>query len=263
MIFRLALVEFKRLVKSSKYIISFSLLALLGIGLIIFTTGGLYGAPDVSGQWTAWSALLKVALPIFLLMPLFIGFVTGASLAEDRHSGYQHFLQVRVSSRLGFVFSRAVGILGASFFGGIASFLLLTIFAFVTLPSYPIDHNVANIDTLIFKQSPYLYLGLIAIMTGLGVSAMSGIACLASVWIKNPYIVGSIPIGILLFSIVLESIFKSKYLEIFPLLTLQNRRFTFSMIAIAWLVYIVLFYGLTIIFFDNKTVLNFRKRSLH
>lgn len=254
MTLRLAFMELNRLATRPRYIVMFLSLALLGVGLIVFSTGGLYQAPDANGKWTAWSGLLQIALPINVLMPLFIGFITGASLAEDRATGYQQFMQLRTNSRTQFIIGKSAGMISASFIGAVGSFALLSAVTFMFLPGYPIDPNIASFNKELFGQSPYLYLGLIAIMIGLSASAMSGVACIASILIKNPYIVGSVPIGFLLSSTVLESIAKFKYFEIFTMLSIGSPEFTFSNLAFAWLLYILLFYGLTIFLFENKRV---------
>lgn len=252
MILRLALIELKRLATRPRYLAMFLLLAIFGIGLMIFSTSDLYQAPDAGGVWSAWSALLKVGLPIYLLIPLFIGFTAGASLAEDRSTGYQQFLQMRLSSRKRFIVGKTIGMLAAAFFGAVACLILMSIFAFSFFPISPIDSNIATFDKNIFMQSPYLYLGLVAITVGLGAGAISGVASLASIIINNPYSAGAAPIGFLLCSIALESITKSAYLEIFPMLALSRQGFTFSYLILAWSLYNLFFYGLTVIFFENK-----------
>lgn len=252
MILRLALIELKRLATRPRYLVMFLLLAIFGIGLMIFSTSDLYQAPDAGGAWSAWSALLKVGLPIYLLIPLFIGFTAGASLAEDKSTGYQQFLQMRLNSRKRFIVGKIIGMLAAAFFGAVACLILMSIFAFSFFPISPIDSNIATFDKNIFMQSPYLYLGLVAITVGLGASAISGVASLASIMINNPYSAGAAPIGFLLCSIALESITKSAYFEIFPMLALSRQGFTFSYLILAWSLYNLFFYGLTVIFFENK-----------
>lgn len=255
MVFRLALIEFKRLVTRRRYSIIFSLLALFGIGLILFSTGGLHGAPDEGGEWTAWSVLLQVALPIFILTPIFIGHITGSSLAEDSSSGYQKFLEIRVNSHVKFISGKILGIISASFFGGLLAYLLIVLFAFFMYPRTPIDLNIARFDTGLFGSSPYLYLVFIGIMLGLGTAASSGIACFASVWIRNPYIAGSMPVGFMLFSIVFDSLAGTYFIDLQSLLSLSSSNLSFVKVLMVWIGYITIFYGLTILLFDRRNII--------
>ena len=168
MIFRQIIIELKRLMTRPIYLIAFTVLVLFGMGLTYFTIGdgvptdgpGRLAAPDASGYWTAWSALLTVALPVFLLIPVFIGFVAGASLAEDRLSGYWQFALIRANSRIKWVCGKIAGIFAASFAGSSLSFLLLALFSFLLYPSAPLDADIVRFNQEFFSNSPYLYLGL-------------------------------------------------------------------------------------------------------
>jgi len=266
MIFRQIIVELKRLMTRPIYLIAFVVLILFGMGLIYFTVGdggpagpGELAAPDASGYWTAWSALLTVALPVFLLIPVFIGFIAGASLAEDRHSGYWQFALIRVNSRLKWVFGKIAGIFAASFVGSSLSFLLLAVFSFLLYPSAPLDAGIVRFNQELFISNPYLYLGLVAVMLGLGAGTMAGVACLASIWIKNPYAVGAFPIAFLLFSIVPYSLTRLQILDLFSLLSLQRTGLSFENITFSWLTYLMVCYGGTIIFFGRESIFNNKK----
>jgi ABC-type transport system involved in multi-copper enzyme maturation permease subunit len=265
MIFRQVVIELKRLMTRPIYLIAFTALVLFGMGLTYYTIGdgvptdgpGRLAAPDASGYWTAWSALLRVAFTVFLLVPVFIGFVAGASLAEDRQSGYWQFALIRVNSRIKWVCGKIAGIFAASFAGSSLSFLLLAIFSFLLYPSAPLDAGIVRFNQEFFSNSPYLYLGLVAVILGLGAGAMAGIACLASIWIKNPYAVGAFPIGFMLFStIVLGSLTQLEIFDLFGLLSFQIVGPSLGNIAFSWLTYIVVCYGGTIIFFGRESIFN-------
>jgi len=269
MIFRQIIIELKRLMTRPIYLIAFTVLILLGMGLIYFSVGdggpagpGEFAAPDASGYWTAWSALLRVALPVFLLIPVFIGFIAGASLAEDRHSGYWQFALVRVNSRIKWVFGKIAGIFAASFAGTSLSFLLLALFSFLLYPSAPLDASIASFNEEFFGNSPYLYLGSVAVMLGLGAGAMAGFSCLASIWIKNPYVVGALPFAFLLFSLVPYSLTRLQLFDLFSLLSLQSTYLSFESITFSWLVYLIICYGGAIIFFGRESIFNNKKGIL-
>jgi len=270
MIFRQILIELKRLTTRPIFIIAFTSLVLFGMGLTYFTIGdgvptdgpGRLAAPDASGYWTAWSALLRVALAVFLLIPVFIGFIAGASLAEDRHSGYWQFALIRVNSRMTWVSGKIAGIFAASFTGTSLSFFLLALFSFLLYPSAPLDAGIVRFNQEFFSDSPYLYLGLVAVILGLGAGAMAGIACLASIWIKNPYAVGAFPIGFILFSLVLNSLTQLQIFDLFGLLSFQVVGSSLKNIALSWLAYIVVCYGGTIIFFGRENIFNNKKGIL-
>lgn len=241
MFLRLWKIEVIRLVLRGRFIASFGALALIGLGLMFFSTGGTYQAPDASGAWTAWSAVLELAVRIFLLAPVFVGFVVGNSLAEDRATGYLNFMAARVERKSVLVAAKCLGITTAAFIGGIGVMALFVLSAFFIYPSSPFDPSVASFNKELFSACPFLYLTAIAIMAGLSMAAMAGVATFASIWFRNPYVVGAMPIGYMFLSILLPKIDLWKYLS------LSGTYLSFSSITAYWTAHLLMALGGTII----------------
>ncbi|MBT9144918.1 MAG: hypothetical protein DDT42_00774 [candidate division WS2 bacterium] len=239
-----------------RYAIALTALTAVGAGLMFFGTGGAFAPPDAGGEWTAWSVLFRHGSPVFLFTPLIIGFICGAGFAEDSSTGYQWFIRIRMGSRIKSVSCKAVAILISSFIGFFASFLLLAAIAFLlTDHSSPLPKNVVYFNEGLFLLHPYLYLVLLAGIAGLGASAMAGVACFASLWIKNPYAAGAAPIGYLFGSIAFESLLKVYYFNIFSALSLADARFNLQILTSIWLVHIIVLYGITVFLYENDKIL--------
>lgn len=244
--------ELKRLFGRKKLLV----LGILGIGLLII------GTISYLEMWTpqrtsfeAFSFATGIILPMAL--PLLVGLSTGDLLAEDRRLGLVPLFLSKGVSPYQYIFGKTMGnIIGQTCFTGglLIIFLLISSLLFPAGPIlvYSADYYAGTLAA----NNPVAYcLGLLLIYV-CAATAFSGVALLASVWIKNILVVMSIPTIIYfgLFYLLITS-----FIEVNPYcyLALNEGSFstlplTFSKAGLYWITISFTTHALAIVTFSLK-----------
>lgn len=241
--------ELSRLIRKRK------LLWLAALGVIALLGGAVNYLGSGTPQRTSFEAFsFATGLILPLLLPLLAGLTTGDILAEDRQLGLQSLILSRGVSPFQYIFAKALGsIVGQiCFMGGSLALFFVLIMPF--FPVGPILEYTAYYGRDLAATNPGVYCLTVALIFVSAATAFSGIALLASVWVKNVFAVMVTPV--VLYFAALYAIGTESLVAINPYVRLALLEFsvplTLSGVLIYWVVISIVAHVLAVLAFSLK-----------